>query len=249
MKKLWAAIGFLTVMPLPSVCRHTEEDLVRSVPFFPVVGLLIGLSAAGICMVLDGVFPRAVLSVILVGWLAVTHGGIHLDGLGDTADGFLSPNKKERVLEIMRDSSLGVFGCLAIWGGLALKSAAVFAMAQDVCVKALILAPLAARSIMVMMLAVLPPVHPNGLGRLFCPHRKAWESLWALAAMMGAGWLIAGAAGFMAGLTVLAITTTFVVICKRRIGGFTGDTIGAAGEIAETAVLLAFSSPLVHIFL
>jgi adenosylcobinamide-GDP ribazoletransferase len=237
-------MGFLTVMPLPAACRHTEEDLVRSVPFFPVVGLLIGLSAAGICVALNGVFPKSVFSVVLVGWLAVTHGGLHLDGLGDTADGFLSPNKKERVLEIMRDSRLGVFGCLAIWGGLALKSAAVFSMAEEVCIKALIFAPLAARSIMVTMLGVLPPVHSNGLGRLFSPRRKAWESVWAITVMMGAGWVAAGFAGFIVGSAVITVTVAFVFTCRKRIGGFTGDTIGAAGEIAETAALLAFSSPL-----
>jgi adenosylcobinamide-GDP ribazoletransferase len=241
-------MGFLTVMPLSAVCRHTEEDLVRSVPFFPVVGLLIGLSAAGVYVVSAWIFPAPVLSVALVGWLALTHGGLHLDGLGDTADGFLSPNKKDRVLEIMRDSRLGVFGCLAIWGVLALKSAAVFAMAEEICIKALIFAPLAARSIMVTMLAVLPPVHSNGLGRLFSLRRKALESVWALAVMMGAGWLTAGFAGLIAGFAVITVTAGFALICRRRIGGVTGDTIGAAGEIAETAALLTFSSPLVLVF-
>lgn len=242
MKRFWAAMGFLTVMPLPAVCLHTEEDLVRSVPFFPFVGLLIGLAAAGIAALFDGVFPSLVLSVILVGWLAVTHGGLHLDGLGDTADGFFSHHGRDRVLEIMRDSRIGAFGCMAIGGILALKASALASLSGDHRIKAVLLAPLVARCIMAPMLGFLPSARPDGLGCLFCQRRSAWESVWALAFLLGAAWQAARFAGLVAGFSAMAATVAFACLCKRRIGGTTGDTVGAASEIAETMVLLALSA-------
>ena len=235
-------MGFLKVMPLPAVCRHTEEDLVRSVPLFPLVGLLIGLTAAGIAAVFESVFPSLVLSVILVGWLAATHGGLHLDGLSDTADGFLSHHGRDRVLKIMRDSQIGAFGCMAIGGVLALKVAALASLSGEHRMNAVLLAPLVGRCIMAPMLGFLPPARPDGLGCLFSRRRPVWESAWTVGLLMGAAWLTARLAGLIAGFAAMTATAAFAYLCKRRIGGATGDTVGAASEIAEAMVLLALSA-------
>nr|VFJ47500.1 MAG: cobalamin-5'-phosphate synthase [Candidatus Kentron sp. FW] len=242
MKRLCAALGFLTVMPLPTVCRHTKSDLLGGVAFFPLVGLLIGLSAAGIYLAFQGIFPPLVLAVILVGWLAMVHGGLHLDGLADTADGFLSHHGKERVLEIMRDSHIGAFGCLAIGGILALKVAALASLPGEYHVQAIFLAPLAGRCIMVPMLGFVPAARTDGLGKLFSRDHSHWksvgESTGAIAILLGVGWFIAGLAGLFAGAAAAVAVVLFVYWCKRRIGGITGDTMGTANEIAETSVLL-----------
>jgi adenosylcobinamide-GDP ribazoletransferase len=249
MKRFWAAVGFLTVMPLPSVCRHTQKDLVQSVPLFPIIGLLIGLSAAGIAALLDSIFQTLVSSVILVGWLALTHGAFHLDGLSDTADGFFSHHGRDRVLEIMGDSHVGAFGCLAIGGILAIKVAALVSLPAEGRVKAALLAPLAGRCIMAPMLFFLPPARPDGLGRLFGGHRPFWESLWAAAFLMVAAWFTARVAGLIAGFSVMTVTAAFGFLCKRRIGGNTGDTVGAASEIAEAVALLTLSAqPVVNLW-
>ena len=242
MKRFWVAIGFLTVMPLPAFCRHSEDDLVHSVPFFPFVGLLIGLSTAGITILLDNVFSPHVLSVLLVGWLALIHGGLHLDGLSDTADGFLSPYGRDRVMEIMRDSRIGVFGCLAIVGILALKVAAIASLSDESRIMAVLLAPIAGRCVMVPMLGFLPSARPDGLGSLFSRRRSSWESVWAVAFMLGAAWLTFRLPGMIAGFAVIVVLASFAYLCQRRIGGSTGDTFGAASEIAETVVLLALSA-------
>ncbi|MBT8420259.1 MAG: adenosylcobinamide-GDP ribazoletransferase [Gammaproteobacteria bacterium] len=249
MKLPCAALGFLTVLPLPGMCRHTEKDLIRSVPFFPLVGLLIGISAAGIAFVLEGVFPPLVLAVLLVGWLAMVHGGLHLDGLADTADGFLSPHGRERVLGIMRDSHIGAFGCLVIGGVLALKVAALASLPDGYRMEAILLAPLAARCIMVPMLDFLPPARSDGLGHLFFRHiyqgEHRWllvsESIGAMIVLFGAAWILAGVVGLIAGTVAMATTVLFAWWCWRRIGGRTGDTVGAASEFAEMLVLVVFS--------
>nr|VFJ93707.1 MAG: cobalamin-5'-phosphate synthase [Candidatus Kentron sp. H]VFJ94351.1 MAG: cobalamin-5'-phosphate synthase [Candidatus Kentron sp. H]VFK01157.1 MAG: cobalamin-5'-phosphate synthase [Candidatus Kentron sp. H] len=250
LKPACAALGFLTVIPLPKGCRHTKADLIRSVPFFPLVGFLIGLSAVGIAFVADGLFPPPVLAVLLVGWLAIVHGGLHLDGLADTADGFLSHHTRERVLDIMRDSRIGTFGCLAMGGGLTFKVAALASLPEEYRLQAILLAPLAARCMMVPMLDFLPPARLDGMGRVFyrCVYqdRASWRSivefLGAMAVLLGAGWLFAGTVGLVVGVVVMTATALFGSWCRRRIGGRTGDTVGAAGEIVEVLVLMVFSA-------
>nr|VFK80822.1 MAG: cobalamin-5'-phosphate synthase [Candidatus Kentron sp. SD] len=242
MKRLCAALGFLTVMPLPAACRHTERDLIGSVAFFPIVGLLIGLSAVGIHMAMEDLFPPPVLAVFLAGWLGVAHGGLHLDGLADTADGFLSHHGKERVLAIMRDSHIGAFGCLAIGGALALKATALGSLSEAYFMKAVFIAPLAGRAIMVPMLNFLPPARTDGLGSLFHRNCGIWqssaESMAAMAILAAAAWFAGGFAGLLSAAMAVASVALFVAWCQRRIGGITGDTMGAASEIAETMVLL-----------
>nr|VFK56957.1 MAG: cobalamin-5'-phosphate synthase [Candidatus Kentron sp. TUN]VFK61250.1 MAG: cobalamin-5'-phosphate synthase [Candidatus Kentron sp. TUN]VFK64491.1 MAG: cobalamin-5'-phosphate synthase [Candidatus Kentron sp. TUN] len=242
MKRLCAALSFLTVIPLPAVCRHTEQDLTKSVAFFPLVGLLIGLSAAGICMSLKGVFPPLVIAVILVGWLVVVQGGLHPDGLADTADGFLSHHGRERVLSIMRDSHIGAFGSLAIMGILALKVAALASLPHEYCIKAVLITPLVGRCIMVFMLNFSPPARTDGLRNLFYRDRTVWqsvkESIGTTIILLGGVWFTAEFVGLFAGVVVVVTMILFVYWCKRRIGGITGDTLGAANEITEMLVLL-----------
>nr|VFK45015.1 MAG: adenosylcobinamide-GDP ribazoletransferase [Candidatus Kentron sp. TC] len=241
MKRLCAALGFLTVMPLPTVCRHTERDLIGSVAFFPLIGLFIGLSAAGMHLALEDIFPPPVLAVLLVGWLAIVHGGLHLDGLADTADGFLSHHGRERVLTIMRDSHIGAFGCLALGGILALKVAALVSLPDEYRIEAIFIAPLAGRCLMAPMLDLLPPARIDGLGNLFHRERtirRVLESMGAMVILLAMAWFTVGFPGLFAVAIVVAVMILFAYWCKRRIAGITGDTLGAASEIAEMLVLL-----------
>ncbi len=241
MKRLLAGIEFLKIVPLPAICRHTEKDLVRSVPFFPLVGLLIGLPAAGISIIFDGFFPPMVISVFITAWLVVAHGGLHLDGIGDTADGFFSHNSLDRVMEIMRDNSIGAFGCVAIMGILAFKIAAIGSMSCEHRTMAVLLAPIAGRCVMVPMLSFLPSARPDGLGHLLSQGRSVFESFWVLFFFLAASWIAARFAGLIAAAAVIITTVLFACFCMLRIKGTTGDTIGASSEIAETVILLVLS--------
>jgi adenosylcobinamide-GDP ribazoletransferase len=119
--RLWAAFGFLTILPLPAWCRQTEEDLPRSVPLFPLVGLAIGGLVGGVAYLAATYLPHAVAAVAYTLLLAVAHGGLHLDGLADTGDGFFSHRQRERILAIMQDARIGAYGCVTLMGVLALK--------------------------------------------------------------------------------------------------------------------------------
>ena len=241
MKAFLAALGFLTVLPVPS----DEKALRQSVPWFPVVGLLIGGLVASLDYVLGRVFPPVVTSVLTVIVLIGISGGLHLDGLADTADGFLSSRPRERVLEIMKDSRIGTMGTLAIVSVFALKTAALAGLTQRF--GAILLMPIAGRCTMVMMMAVIPYARPEGgLGSAFAGSHKIGP-LVALIILFAVSWLAFGWMGTIAAMLALGAAMFMANWSYRKIGGFTGDVLGATCEVAETVTALA-ASALAHLW-
>lgn len=236
--RLWAAIGFLTILPLPACCRQTEDNLPRSVPLFPLLGLLIGGVVAGCVYLTSGLLPPFVAVVVYVILLAIVHGGLHVDGLADTGDGFFSHRKTERILEIMRDTRIGTYGCLTVVSVLALKVAGLASMPASMWVKALFLAPVAGRCSMVLMLVMLPSARPDGMGVLFKKGRSFWEVLWAVSALLVTAWLLLQWRGLVAAGAVLVVNVAFMLMCQVKIKGFTGDTVGALNELAEMIAIV-----------
>lgn len=238
---IWAAFGFLTILPLPTWCRQTEEDLPRSVPLFPLVGLVIGGVVGGLAYLTASYLPPAVSAVVYTLLLAVAHGGLHLDGLADTGDGFFSHRQRERILSIMQDTRIGAYGCVTLMGVLALKVAALGSLPPLLLAKALFLAPLAGRCAMVMMLVVLPSAREEGMGVLFKRGSSFWEVLWAVAVLAGAGWCTLHWNGLVVVGAVIGLTIVFMGLCQRKINGFTGDTLGALSELSEAMTLVTLS--------
>ena len=239
MRPILAAFQFLTAIPIPA--RLREIDFERAPVWFPLVGLSLGgltvLADAALGMLGCPVLARCVLSVA---FLAALSGGLHLDGLADTADGFLSARPRERALEIMRDSHIGTMGVLALILVLGLKIAALAALEGPLRRHALLLAPLAGRCVLTAAMVALPYARGDGgLASVFLRSRRKVLILWAVL------WFAVGAAA-MAGPTVwfvwclaaLAASAAFSLWSLRRIGGFTGDTLGATGEIVEATILL-----------
>lgn len=243
--KIWAAFGFLTILPLPSWCRQTEADLPRSVPLFPLVGFSIGGVAGGVAYLCAPYVPTGVAAVAYTLLLAVAHGGLHLDGLADTGDGFFSHRQRERILAIMHDSRMGAYGCVTLLGVLGLKVAALASLQPLMLAKALFLAPVAGRCAMVLMLVVLPTAREDGMGALYKKGRSFWEALWALTLLGVCAWWAFHWAGLVTVGVVLAVAVCFMILCQRKINGFTGDTLGALSEITE-AVTLTTLSILLH---
>jgi adenosylcobinamide-GDP ribazoletransferase len=164
----FAAFRFLTIFPLPSSLGRAAEDLAGSTFFFPVVGLTLGLMAAGSAWLLWQIFPPLVAAVLLTFLLLSFSGALHLDGLADTADGFLSARDRARTLEIMRDSRIGVMGVAALFLALSLKVSCLALMDRELVCRASLLMPLAGRCSILLAMAVLPYVRPEGgLGTLF----------------------------------------------------------------------------------
>ena len=139
MKSLWLAIQFLTTIPI-NIKYKDEKELPHALIFFPFVGLLLGLILAGINHLLFILnFNDLLSNVILIISLILLTGGIHLDGLADTFDALASRKNKEEMLEIMRDSHIGVMGVLSIVSILLLKISVLSSLSPSLKIISLIL--------------------------------------------------------------------------------------------------------------
>jgi adenosylcobinamide-GDP ribazoletransferase len=243
-RALLAAVKFLTSAPVPWTWTGGEGPLGRSLPWFPVVGLLTGGVLGGVCYGLQPVLPALPLAALLVALMAGVSGGLHLDGLSDSADGLLSSRPRERALEIMKDSHVGAMGVIAIVLVLLAKFSLLVPLAPDMRWRAVILAVAAGRCTFPVTMGLLPYARrEGGLATVFSasltpPWRRRATLVWALLVPPAAGWLLAGWWGLAAGATGAAAGLLWTGYSRYRLGGYTGDTLGAGCELAELAPLL-----------
>ncbi len=249
--RLFSALAFLTIVPVPAPARAgSDNTLEKSLVFFPVIGAGIGLFALGCGYFLMAIFPQPVAAVLLCTVLLGVSGGLHMDGLADTADGFFSSRPRERILEIMRDSHVGAMGVIAIILILLLKTAALATCTVKGFFACAFLMPLAGRTAILLMMAILPYARPEGgLGALFYTGPVKRTAAVAFFLFFLAAWAMAGKAGFAIGGIVLVVILLFSWFCRVKIHGATGDTLGAVCELAEGAVALAVAAEPVALLL
>ncbi len=215
--------------------------MASSLPWFPIVGGVLGLCLFGICQLAEvvglAVWPELVgLDVVVMG--AVLTRGLHLDGLADWADGFASMTDKEQTLAIMKDPRLGTFGVLALVGVLLAKWIAVVRLVTLDSTVWIIAAYVVARVIQVELAYSLPYARINGgTGASFVGGAQRRHRLlaWLLGLAILAGLGPYGLLALVPGLVVVLILGYWF---KRRLGGVTGDLLGASSELGETVVLL-----------
>lgn len=246
-RALLLAIGFLTRLPSPAVREPQSAEFGLAVAFYPAVGLLIGLLLGSVAMAGSALWLAGLITAALVvaGWVAVT-GALHLDGVADTADGWLGgQGDREKTLAIMGDSRSGAAAVVAVSTLLLLKFAAVASLI-DLGVslwKPLLAATVAGRMALTALLLTTRYARSTGLGSVFSdqlPRGIAWLSVAVSGVflLVLCGWLGAG-------VLLLAAGGVFVFwrgwMC-RRLGGFTGDTAGAMTELIELTTLLAWAA-------
>lgn len=233
-----AAIAFLTRIPLGRAIAFDAADVTRSAGWFPVVGLLLGAIYAGAAAICAGHLPALVIAALLIVLEALLTGAMHFDGLADAADGFGGGRTRDDMLRIMRDHCIGSYGGTAIAACVLLKAAAYAALlGRPHWPAALILAPAVGRWSILLLSASLPYARASqsvvtGMGRR--------SLLWGSAAMLVALLAARALRGWIALAAAVAATAVFGWYCRRRIGGITGDTLGANVELCENAALLVF---------
>jgi adenosylcobinamide-GDP ribazoletransferase len=232
--ELVAAFMLLTRLPVARLGRlHPSPG--ASVWAYPIVGAVVGAIGAGVFWVaaLAGL-PPALGALFTVGGIVLVTGGLHEDGLADTADGFGGGRGRSRKLEIMRDSRVGSFGALALIFSLALRAAALVALREPGTVTvALVVAGALGRGAMVGVVLVLQPARASGLGApLSTTPRRAARVALAIAATFALGAPVALPAAIFA-------TVGMAALAWRQVGGYTGDVLGATEQAAECAVLTA----------
>lgn len=236
MKRFWIALQFLTILPIKIKSEIAEEEYARSLLYFPVVGMLIGSVLAGTTL-LSGFLPNLVVGVLIIITSVFITGGIHLDGFADTCDGFYGPRSKEQILEIMRDSRVGTMGAVGIFCLLFLKFTLIVSIPREILWKLLIVMAVFARWSQVLACSTSDYARREGKARCFMEHDSRKELLAGslFTAALSFAWMkLAG--GILLVVSLLPVLL-FITYIKRKIGGMTGDTIGAVSEIAEVAVL------------
>jgi adenosylcobinamide-GDP ribazoletransferase len=232
-----AATTFLTRLPVGRGIALDARALAHGAVFFPLVGGAIGASVGAVAYGLAQVVPSLVAAGLALAVGAVLTGALHLDGLADTADA-LGAHSREAALAIMRDHATGAYGVSALALDLLVKAAALAALAphRRVVLFALVAGALG-RAAPAAVAAVLPSARADGAGAAFrvSPPRALLACLTAAAISFANGALDALV---LCGVAVVVAGT--LALCFRRwFGGVTGDTLGAAAELTETALLVA----------
>lgn len=241
MRSLLAAFRFLTRVPLPGPDTRLE-DLAPAVGWFSLVGCFVGLATAGAFELFRHAWPPLVAAVLAVGLGLMVTGGFHEDGLTDAIDGLGGGGRDTaRVLAIMKDSRIGAYGAMGLWCALSFRAAALVALGRTA-LWALPLAMAWGRWSITVILRLLPPIS-EGLGKEI--HRRQDSIPLLLAsALMAMGTATALAFGQIRALWLAPVALFTALLwawrLKRRLGGHSGDLLGACAMLVEAACLLVW---------
>ena len=235
--RFWTAWQLLTVIPPPHRYKYTSGDISKSLLFFPIVGLFLGLVLLGLDFLLGLFLPPILINVLLLIVLVVLTGALHLDGFIDTCDGLAVKSSVQEKLYVMSDSRVGGFGVV---GGCCLilaEFASLVALPEGLRSSALVLMPLLSRWGMVYAIFSFPAAKKEGMGWAI-KQGADWEKM-ALATVISL--MIALALFSWWGAVLLAAICLLILLFSKylcsRFGGLTGDNYGAINEFAEVAVL------------
>lgn len=238
MRSFTAALGLLTAVPIG---RKEVEGLTlgRSVGWFPAVGALIGSMVGGVVWLTGEVFTGLVPATTGVVFGLLVTRGLHEDGLADTADGFGGGWTVDRRLAIMKDSRLGTYGTLALIVSVLMRVGLIAAIPRDDMVLVLIATHALARAGSVLMMLVLHPASQEGLGASYLEASSRPVLVAGVLSAVAIAGLCLGWGSVVAVAAVAGAVVAVGLLAKRKVGGFTGDVLGATEQVGEIAVLLA----------
>jgi adenosylcobinamide-GDP ribazoletransferase len=233
------ALTFLTKLPWPWRGPADEAALARSMFWFPWVGAVLGLIFWGAWAGLHRVLPIPAAAALLLTLTVWVTGGLHLDGLADTADGLGGGRTPEEALGIMKDSRVGAFGVISLILGLVLKFSLFLSLATHTRgTSALLLFPIISRWSMVLLAYLSPYARAEGgLGQAMTLGVSPRVLMGASLSAGGLAFLILGAPGLVLGIIAAALVWLGSLYFQRRLGGITGDILGATNEVVEVLVL------------
>jgi adenosylcobinamide-GDP ribazoletransferase len=233
-----AAVGFLTCIPIRQPTTARTADLLAAAPLFPLVGAALGALVGGTAVLLTPALPALLAATLAIALELALTGALHADALADSADG-LGGRDRSQALEIMRDHSLGAYGGAALTLDLLAKTVALAALAEHGAVLAVVAAFTVSRAAPLPLAAALPYARSgDGIGRLLA-ERLGKRS--AIAGVVLAAAIAVATTGpdAAAPLACLILATIAVgTLAHRRIGGVTGDVMGAATELTATLALI-----------
>lgn len=236
LRPLAIAIALLTRFPVAQYGSGDPRTVGRSVLWYPAVGLLVGLVLAGVCLSAKSAPAMVGAALAMLAWCGMT-GGLHLDGLSDSADALIgSHGDSARALEIMKDPSAGPMGVIAVCMVLIVKFAALTAHISTETWWPIVAAPVLGRAAVIALFLTTPYVRPQGLGAVLAAHLPRGPGRVVLVVVLAAGFFSGGVASLVGAVLAFLFLRWLMM---RTIGGTTGDTTGALVEVTEAAALVA----------
>jgi len=236
--KFLVALNFLTIIRTPWRREVSPEELGRSLNYFPVVGIVIGLILAGLNWGLSLILPSSVVNILLVVSLAVISGALHLDGFVDTCDGIAGHKTVEARWQVMRDSRVGGFGIVGAILLLLVKYISLNNVPEPLLMMTLLLMPVVSRWAMVYAIFAYPYARPSGLGKVFKQEASWLRFIVATLTTLAVAVVLAQLAGLIIMAGIWAMVMLMAAYLKRKFSGLTGGTYGAINEMAEVCVLI-----------
>lgn len=239
MLRLLAAIQYFTRLPAPGWVGHDQALLDDAVRYFPAVGLLVGSVGACVLIAADQFWKMPIAVVLSMIATIVLTGAFHEDGLADAADGLGGSSDRTRTLELMKDSRIGVFGAAALILALLLKFSALSGLPLARAAWLLIAGHAISRFGAVLIMATLPYVRDVDQSRSKPLVRQVSRTALILgAATSGVGLIPVQWRGLLGGVGVLGLCLGWRAYLQRRLGGYTGDCLGAAQQASESVFYL-----------
>lgn len=237
------ALAFLTTVPVRAGGEPiSDADLAASRFAYPVVGGAIGLALAVLSWGLGraAVAPGVAAFLLVATGVALT-GGLHLDGLADTADGLFLWGDPARRLSVMRDPRVGSFGVSAVVLIILGKYAVLSALAGPQRGWAVLGAAVVSRSLVLVSAGQAVYARAAGTGRILVDATTLRDGIGAALVALAAAWAMSGLPGFLAAFLAIGLACLLTRVAARRLGGVTGDTLGALVETGELLFLLVLS--------
>ncbi len=234
------ALQLLTIIPIPGGNDRRPRELASSMPYFPLIGVVIGFCLLGLYWGLVGFLSAQVTAILLVIAMTLLTGGLHVDGLADSADALFSRKSRVEKLRIMKDSAIGAFGATAIILVLMLKVSLLASLSDELVVKALLLFPAVGRFCMLPVAALFNYARSEGGSGQAYVGKPMWTGVICAALFTGAlAYGLAGGVGLAAFAAALALSLLAGRMIAGAIGGMTGDTLGMINELGEIVFLIA----------
>ncbi len=252
MRKIFLAFQFLTIIPMKATGDISDEEMGKTTMVFPLVGFAEGVVLAFLASLFLKVFPAELTNALLVLIMVIMNGGFHLDGLSDTFDAVASRADQGKKLEIMKDSTVGPMGVIAIVMTLLLKyvllNTVSFQSTSVAYLMTVLSMPVLSRWSMVTTAFYSSPARKDGLGRQFIEHTGARQLIAATAAVIV---LISLVCTMVSQFSLLMFYVMFAIpvlyafsfgavwFFRKIFGGMTGDSFGAVNELAVLIFLLS----------
>jgi len=240
-RPLLTAIQFLTILPVRLNSNPSDQEVGRSLIYYPVVGFIVGALLVLFAAILEEAPVMIVSALLLSAWVILT-GGLHLDGLADCADAMVGGlGDKQKTLDILKDPYCGPAGVIGIVLVLLIKFVALVTVVEKGGIAPLLITPVVSRTVIPILFFTTSYVRPNGLGSIIASQRPDRLVILVSCLVISLVIMFIESSGLVLILIAVCVLTIFRAWALRRIGGITGDVAGALIEILEVVILVLFA--------